>query len=106
MGELRTDVDAVVVPVATGHVLVDVGVDARHLGQAGSQISDAMRMKGKGCWRWPRGWFRRGSLLTLATEVRIQRWDVPPGQAPHRRQLRTAIGCSAYRLAAFTLAEF
>lgn len=37
--------------------------------------------------------------MTLATEVRMQRWDVPPGQAPHRRQLPTAIGCSAYRLA-------
>lgn len=31
-GYLRTDIDAVVVPVAAGHVLVDVGVDARHLG--------------------------------------------------------------------------
>lgn len=32
--DLRTDVDAVVVPVAAGHVLVDVGVDARHLGRS------------------------------------------------------------------------
>lgn len=31
-GDLRTDVDAIVIPIATGHVLVDVGVDARHLG--------------------------------------------------------------------------
>ncbi len=41
--ELLTDVDAVVVPVTTRHVLVDVGIDSRHGCDLGAVVRAA-------CW--------------------------------------------------------
>lgn len=34
-----TDVDGVVVPVTAGHVLVDIGIDARHLVERGGSVA-------------------------------------------------------------------
>lgn len=101
LGHLRTDVDAVVVPVTTGHVLVDVGVDARHLGQARSRISDAMRIKEKGCWRCPRGCFRRGSLL-----ISGDRGENPKVGCAARTSPTPAPAASGYWLQRLSLSRF
>lgn len=47
-GVQRTDVDTVVVPVAAGHVGVDICVDARHLGREGAGVAEmATRREGE-----------------------------------------------------------
>lgn len=43
-GAERTDIDAVVVPVTTGHVLVDIGVDSSHFCDGGARVRAS-------CWR-------------------------------------------------------
>lgn len=45
-GERLTDVDAVIVPVCAGHVLVDVGVDSGHA--CDSRRGDARPLVGSG----------------------------------------------------------
>lgn len=68
-----TDVDAVVVPVRPGHVLVDVGVNPRHLCWCYRAREVAPLTSAKRKWVKERMLLRSGGLSTLSSRIRRER---------------------------------